>query len=291
MKLIVMACWLGAVWGCAVAPSPRPLLEDQTRRVAPIPACVMNLPARGPRSEGTIRRLRETEIAKLVIPAFDERTRELPANAVTCTGEDLGLTGGTPLHQGRVEQDGDVLYGAGGDRLKVVWLRTLSFPDGTVGGPLAIVRGREDVAEAFGVGIYRGRANQVTLSVERMGARLLVSVESDGCADRKPGAPCETVTTLFIPRVGRLERFVDTPALRIAFVDRGEPGVKGPAEYRLSSTATYRDDGVHIVEQLEIKNPSGDTVRKIERERALLLTDKGTMISNMPSLWDDTVKR
>src|ERR1700722_15541663 len=109
---------LAALTACS-APPPRTPLEDQTRRVAPLPACVMALPARRAVPAGTLRHLKEEEIVPLVFPAFDEDKRLLAKDSIACTGRNvLGdsiLAGGSPTRGGwpLAEQEGDALYGSG----------------------------------------------------------------------------------------------------------------------------------------------------------------------------------
>ena len=286
MKALTLLA-LTALAGCASAPPPRAAAEDQARRSAPIPCCVLPLPARGPSSQGTLRGLRESEIAKLLVPGFDQARRRMPESATTCVGTPAQETGGVPMHPQGSEEDGDVLFGAAPDRIKVAWLRTRDFGDGTVGGPIALVRGRGDLAEAFAVGGYRGRPERVTLGATRAGARLVVTAEDDGCSGRARGAACETTLTVFMARRGRLERVVSATTLRVVHALRGEPGVAGPVEYRLASAPSYGADGIHIAEQLEVRTASGELVRKVERDRAFTFGPNGDLRSSSRSLWDE----
>ena len=283
------------VGGCA-EPTKRPLLEDQTRRVAPIPACVMYLPARRAGTAGTLRKLREEQIVKLVFPDFDEDKRTLPKGALACTGrpvlDDPVLAGGAPIRGGwpLAEQEGDVLYGSGGDRLKIVWLKLLSYSDGTVGGPIAIVRPSERFAEAFAVGAYRGHADKVQLATQRMGDDLLITAQEDACSGRKPGEPCDNRMSVLFPRSGLLARAAEISVERVAYLTQGERGATGTLEYRLSTSADYKGDGIHLVEQVKVNDESGREMRKVELERLFVLDDvKGTMTPSEPALWDRVV--
>ena len=279
---------VAALAGCASSPAARVAVEDQARRAAPIPCCVLPLPAHGPRSQGTLRGLHETEVAKLLVPTFDEASRRMPEGAPTCVGAISQAAGGNPVRaEGRLE-DGDVLFGAAPDRIKVVWLRARDFGDGTVGGPIALVRGREDLAEAYAVGGYRGRRDHVTLGATRAGAHLVVTAEDDGCSGSPHGAACETTLSVFVARRGRLERVVDASTLRIAPGVGGERGVAGSVEYRLSSAPSYGADGIHIAEQLEVRTSAGEVVRKVERDRAFVFDPRGDLRPSSPSLWDET---
>jgi hypothetical protein len=293
LALALLASVLGA--GCAPKP-PRPPIEDQTRRVAPLPACVMPLPARRATTTGTLRHLKEQEITKLVFPSFDEDKRLLPKDSPVCTGRNLLadpiLSGGAPVRGGwpLAEEEGDALYGSGGDRIKVVWLRLLKWPDGTVGGPVSILRPKEKFAELFAVGSLRGRSERVKLGTQRMGTELLVTAEEDNCEGRKETDACENLMTVFLPRKGILNRIVDLPIERVAFKGKGERGTTGNLQYHLTSTADYKEDGIHLVEQVRVLDENGRELRKSEHERTFAVDDvKGTMVANEPSLWDRVV--
>lgn len=297
MRRVLLALLLSS-WATACGvPEKRSLLEDQTRRVAPLPACVLHLPERRVESAGTMRHLRETEIVHLIFPSFDPDKRQLPHDAAVCTGADLlgapPLSSGAPVRGGAwpwTERDGDLLYGSGGDRIKIVWLRMLTFDDGTAGGPLAIVRGTERFAELFAVGSLRAHAERVSLGTHRMGGDLLVTAEDDGCSGRKQGQPCETVMTVLLPRTGVLRRVVDVPLERVAYGGQDPSGTEGPLEYHLTSNADYRDDGIHIQEQVRVKDQSGNELHRLERERVFVMDASGTMTTNDPPLWDTAVK-
>jgi hypothetical protein len=295
--------WLGlgilVAAGCAPPPK-RPLIEDQTRRVTPLPACVQYLPARRAASVGTARNLREEQLVKLILPLFDEDKRTLPQGALACTGrpvfDDPVLAGGT-LVRGAwpfLEQDGDVLYGSGGDHLKIAWVKVLSFPDGTVGGPVAIVRSSERFGEVLAVGVYRGKPDRVQLATQRMGSDLLVTAQEDACVGRKPGDACENRLTILLPRMGRLARAAEIPIERVAYGaegEKGEKGASGTLEYRLTTSADYKPDGIHLVEQIRVNDEGGRELRKAELERLFALDDiKGTMAPSEPPLWDRVVK-
>jgi hypothetical protein len=210
---------------------------------------------------------------------------------MACTGSDVWgdpvLAGGVPLHRESpwMTRDGDVLYGAAGNRVRVVWLRALAFSDGTVGGPIALVRGDETFAELFAVGVFRGLPDRVTLGSARLGSRLVVTAENDDCSGRPAGTPCEDSLAIFLPSLGELRRVIEAPIERIAYSAQGEKGASGGLEYRLTSTADYRVDGVHFLEQLAVRDETGVLLRQSERERAFLVSH-GTSTATVPTLWD-----
>jgi hypothetical protein len=284
-----------AFTGCDAPPARTPL-EDQTRRVAPLPACVMYLPARRATTAGTLRHLKEEEIVRLLFPAFDEEKRQLPKDSPVCTGRnvlgDPSLAGGAPIRGSWpiTEEDGDILYGSGGDRIKVVWLRLLKWEDGTVGGPVAILRPSEKFAEVFAVGALRGRPERVKLETQRMGNDLLVTAEEDDCIGRKEGDACLNRTTIFLPRRGILQRIVDLPIERVAYVGQAERGAYGQLQYHLTTAADYKPDGIHLVEQIRVLDEGGRELRKAELERLFAMDEvKGTLVASEPPLWDRVV--
>ena len=122
-----------------------------------------------------------------MFPAFDEEKRALPQGAETCNGAAIF---DDPIFQEAqlvrrsawpfLEQEGDITYGSGGDRLKIVWLRTHKFPDGTAAGPLAVIRSGERFADLFAMGALRSPSEKTKLGSARMGGDFLVTAESDG---------------------------------------------------------------------------------------------------------------
>ena len=282
--------------GCG-SPQSRSRLEDQSRRVAPLPACVLHLPARRPGSAGTIRKLREEQIVKLMFPSFDEDKRVLPQNAQTCTGASVFVE---PMFREAqlvrrnawpfIEQEGDVTYGGGGDRLKIVWLRTHTYADGTAAGPLAVIRSGERFAELFAIGAYRSQPDHTRFATVRMGGDYLLTAEDDGCTARKQSASCQTILSVFLPRKGKFLPVVDVPVERIAYSGRAERGSMGVLEYRLTSVPEFRDDAIKLVEQVRVKDDTGRELRKAEHERVITMDDRGTATATEPSLWDQVIK-
>ncbi|MCL2778308.1 MAG: hypothetical protein FWD73_09915 [Polyangiaceae bacterium] len=286
---------LACLVGCG-APPERTRIEDQSRRVAPLPACVMHLPARRTAS-GTARKLLEPEIVKLIFPVFNDKTRSLAQGALACTGatifDDPIFNGGQIVRHSAwpfVEQEGDLTYGSGADRLKVVWLRTHVFPDGTFAGPIAIYRTSERFAEVFAVGVHRGQPATTSLGVARMGGDVLVTVQQDGCSNRKEGSACQTMLDVLLPRRGALTEFVRVPVERVAYSARGERGSVGVLEYRMTSVTNFGEDSIHLLEQIHVRDDTGRDFRRAEHERLITVDDSGHPTSSEPPLWDQFVK-
>src|SRR5271165_154537 len=138
----------------ACAPTERPArIEDQARAMAPVPACIVPLQGKpkGP-GGGVTKSLTEDQYWQLVFPAYDATNHKLAANALPCTGfkvfDDPIYQGGTVRGGSEIQvQDGDIAYGSGGDGVRILWLKTHRFPDGTEAGPLVLARVRGDFEE------------------------------------------------------------------------------------------------------------------------------------------------
>jgi hypothetical protein len=244
-----------------------------------------------------MRKLREEQIVKLMFPAFDEEKHSLPQDAQTCTGTSIFAD---PLLRGAqlvrrnawpfVEQEGDITYGSGGDRLKIVWLRTHQFGDGSAGGPIAVIRSGQRFAELFAIGAYRGQPEHTRLATARMGREFLLTAENDGCTGHKQGDGCQTTLSVFLPRRGAFAPVVDVPVERVAYSGRAERGSMGALEYHLTSVPEFREDSIRLVEQVRVKDDSGRELRKAEHERLFSVDDKGVGAPAEPSLWDQIVK-
>ncbi len=265
------------------------MTEDKVRRVAPIPACIMYLP---PKKDGNafIRQLREDQYWKLVFPAFDDQKMELPKDSVDCTGRpllsDWQLKAGDPVRGWPIKvKEGDIMYGAGGDRLKVVWLRSHRYPDGDMGGPIALARTMENFAETYGVGVLKGRSERMRLQLERMGPEVIVTATDEGCVVAPPNTPCESRLQVFLPRHGMLMPIADIPLERRAYAQNFEPGQKGRLEYKLTSAPEFKPGQIKIFEKIQVRDEKGRELRKAELMRLFTLTDDGTMVPNEPALW------
>jgi hypothetical protein len=297
--MMARALWFGlasclslAGLGCS-EPPPRTLVEDQSRRVAPLPACVMYLPARRPEAAGAARRLREEQVVKLLFPDFTEDTRALPQHPA-CNGrpllDDPLLAGGTLVRGSAwpfIEQEGDVQFASGGDRIKIVWLRMLRFADGTVGGPLAIVRAAERFAEAFAIGVYRGHPDSVRLGTQRFGGEVMVTATEDACTGRKAREACESKMILFLPRAGSLGRAAELSIERVAYAAADDRGAPGTLQYRMTASTAFKPEGIRVAEQIRVTDDDGREIRKADVNRLFALDDaKGTFGSAEPPLWD-----
>ncbi len=279
--------------GCATTVE-RPRTEDAARLLAPLPACLMQLSSRGGKagSSGVAVALREEQYWKLVYPGFDATRSALPANARTCTGtsvlDDPSLAGGEPLHA-KVEE-GDAVIAGGSDRLRIIWLRSSRFEDGTMGGTLALVRGYEASAEVYAVGPFRGRPTKSRFSLERIGAEVVVVAQDDGCTGRAPGAACETSLSVLLPRQGSLRRIATTAIERVAYLENSEPGVHGRVEYRLASTPQFFTGGIRVLEQVVVRDSLGRVIREAELDRSYALMPDDSMVVSDESIWSRLIR-
>jgi hypothetical protein len=273
-----------ALLACGVRERPAHL-EDAARTTVPLPACVVSLQAR--RTATALRNLTEDEVWHVLFPRYDAARHELPAAAEACTGQhvfdDPIFAGATPLGAVIAVKEGDVAFGNAGDRVRVVWLRTHHFPDGSEAGPLAIVRATETSAEVYAVGVHRHRG-KAAFQAERVGTEMLVTAVDDGCEGQPKTNPCASTVTLFLPRLGRLERLQTLTTEQRAFRSGAEPGVLGQLEYRLTASPEYGSSGVKVFEQIEAKDSGGHVLHKMDLERSFVLTD-GALHGGPESLW------
>mgnify|MGYP001288840301 CR=1 FL=1 len=265
--------------------------------MAPPPACIMRLPPRSTEKTSQTARgmglttLKEDEYWELVFPSFERPRQALPDKALSCTGrtvfDDPAFKGATRVATYPAPvSEGDILVGSGGDRLRVVWLRTHRDPDGLEVGPLALVRAKQDFGEVYAVGAYKGRTSRPLFQLERIGLEAVVSVQDEDCTrkDYKIGTPCESTQTLFLPRKGVLQNLATFSTERRAFVSRGEPGSSGMVEYHLTAAPKFGDKGVVLSEQIVAIDEGGRELRHAEIERVFLLDDVRLTPSEEP-LW------
>jgi hypothetical protein len=276
-----------ATTACAGSERP-PRIEDDARAMTPVPACIAPLSARTHGAGQTMRNLTEDQYWQLVFPAYDAQNHRLPTNALTCTGGKIfddplfaqGTTRGSPIEV----QDGDIFFGNGGNRIRIVWLRTHHWQDGSEAGALALVRAKEDFAEVYAVGAYRRYSGQLTLQAERLGNEVLASATDDGCQGQPKTSACETTVALFLPRFGKLARVATITTEKRAFATEGERGVLGQVQYELTASPQYSRDGIKLFEQVKAIDPAGRVVHKTELERTFVLQD-GTLHQGADSLW------
>ena len=244
-------------------------------------------PRRG--NKAFVRNLSEEQYWKLAFPAYDDKNNQLPENAMPCTGKgvfDDPLFAGGASDRGwpRPIQEGDILFGSGGDRLKILWFRTHKFPDGTEAGPLALVRTQEDYAELYAIGAYKGSTPKPYFTLERMGPEALVAAEDDTCVGKDVATPCENTETVFLPRMGQLVSLTTLTLEQRAYSLGGEPGSYGRVQYKLVTSPTFSEGAIKVLEQVVATDESGRELRKAEQHRVLELHDT-ELVQSAPPLW------
>jgi len=290
-RKITTLCALAALVapGGACAQAPEVVrIEDQARAMTPVPACILPLPPRSTAAAGTMRNLKEEQYWPVVFPAFDSRAMQLPVDAVACTGarvfDDPIFAGGTTRGAPAKVESGDIVYGNGGDRIRILWMRTHHWPDGSEAGPLALVRTKEDFSEVYAVGAFRRAQGKATFQVERLGTEYVIAAGDDGCEGRPATAACLSTLSLFLPRFGKLVNLATLAIEQRAYAKASEPGVPGDIEYRLTASPLYVPEGVELFERVQATDSTGRVLRKTELERRLLLKD-GVLDLGDGSIW------
>jgi hypothetical protein len=265
---------------------------DPSRTVSPVPACVVRLSKRSEQDKRYVRQLGERDYWNLVFPTSKGGT--IPQQAMTCSGGqpfadpalvDLAPIGGWPV---KVPENG-ILYGGGGNRLRVAWLKTHQGEDGTAGGALALVRSLESYAEVYGVGVYAGDAERTRLGLERMGHGVAVTATDDRCAGQAATQSCDTVMHVYLPFEGYLMPLTQVGMQRVRFAEGTEPGVKGKVRYELVTAPTFEEGKVKLMEQVTASDETGRKLRRAEIERVLTVTN-GKVKATSESLWDRMVE-
>jgi len=275
--------------GCASAVESSKL-EDRARRSVPVAVCLKSLARHG--GEGVVSALQPADYWSLVLPSFDAGSSTVDRSLPDCAGRPVfenpalaeaegSRTGSLPA---KLE---DAIVTPAADGLRIVWLRTHRFADGTAAGPLALVRPRAGYAEVYATGFYRGRLKDSHFSLERMGPRLLVTVSDEGCAGIKPNQACESSFAVFIMNAGQL-----VPAARFALdrIDyRAVPGTAGTSQVRLTATPVFQDRVLRVAEQVVVRDSSQSVVRKSDLERLFQLSAGGRLTPTAESLWVQVV--
>lgn len=241
------------------------------------------------------RTLREEAWWPVLFPAYDTQKGRLGEGALTCEGRPIfgedpfvGATvrgGQWPLSP----KEGDIVQGAGLNKLRLLWFRTHDHGDGTMAGPLALVRSFEEDAEVYAVGSYRGNATRAKLRIERLGSDLLPTVQDDGCLG-VTDAPCETTLQVYLPFRGALRPAASVVLERVAFAQESEPGVIGRVAYHLVTTPVFGPGGVTLSEQITVQDSEGRELRRAELTRVYAAAAERLENNEMP-LWDRIVRR
>ena len=273
---------------CSGTPKP-PRIEDERRQMAPLPACIKRLQGRRG-GTGLQRTLAEEGYWQLVFPSsYDTAKQSLPDGAVPCTGrpvfDDPAFAGAERIREYPSPiAEGEILLGSGGDRLKVIWLRTHHLKDGFDVGPLALVRVKEEFAEVYAIGVYKGLTKKPYFALERIGPEVVVTAQDDGCIGNTKSIPCRSMLTVLLPRRGKLATLATFALEQRDFAAGGEPGAPGRIEYRLTASPKFVESGVQLFEQVLATDEGGRELRKAEVERSFTLNDL-ELVPSEDSLW------
>jgi hypothetical protein len=294
--LLAFAPWFAA--GC-VDPPKQPHLELESRASSPIAVCTTQIapPKRkAGDNKAVVRSLDPEQWLEVMVPGF-EPPKGLSDKSVDCTGHYLFAN--ETLRYGIVKPgwprqiDPDELeIAAGPEGLRVLWLRVLSFENGDLGGPIALVRAVDDRAEVYGIGSFRGPSDSRMQPV-RMGNEALVVAEAKSCPDP---TNCRTTAHFFLARRGRLLDAAAVDVERVARVpSASERGLY--AEYELKTDVAYEQDGIRLHEQVQVKivpyEEAGDrdsdrVLRTVEFARKLKV-ERDSLFATNESLWERVV--
>jgi hypothetical protein len=271
--------------GCAGAVESSKF-EDRARRTVPVPICLKPLERHG--SEGVVSSLKPEDYWSMVLPSFDAGASTVDRSAPDCAGRpvfdnpELAQAEGVRTGALVVKLDDAVITPAA-DSMRVAWFRTHHFSDGTSAGPIALVRPREGYAEVYATGFYRGRTAESHFSLERMGSRVLVAANDEGCTGVKPSQSCQTLFSVFLMNAGHLDAAARFPLDRVEY--RSAPGVSGTAQYRLTATPVFQERAIRVQEQVVVRDASQGVVRKSDLERVFQLAS-GQLQPTADSLWN-----
>jgi hypothetical protein len=279
-----------AASGACAPPVITTKIEDGARRAVPVAICLKPLPRRGNAKAAPV--LMPEDYWSMILPSFDPSAATVDLGSPDCSGRSIfsnpELLQSSGARTGPIRANAaDVITGPAADGFRVVWLRTHTFSDGTVAGPLALARAREAYGEVYAIGLYRGSRAQSRFAVERMGFDLVVTAVDDGCAEVKGERACQTTFTPYLMSGGDL-----TPAAKIV-TDRVEygfvPGASGQVQFRLTATPIFQDRAVRVLEQLAVRDPNQGDIRKSELERIFTLRGRSKLAPNAESLWAEVV--
>lgn len=273
--LLAVLATLGAA--CAEAPA-RPQSPAPARQLVPVPICL------APLSPSTTNRpLAPADYWPLLWPSFAERPEQLDARDRDCAGRQpltpwAGLA--TPLRP--LAAAASVTRSS--DELEIIWLPAAAEAERRPAGLLALGRRRERRLEVYALGVHTGDPERTRFTWQRLGSRLVVSALESCGADAPEG--CESSVSLYLAHRGRLSQ-LGTLALerqlRAPTATRGSPA----PEYHFQAQLKYRPDGIHLQEQLSVRDRTRE-LRRSELERVLTLRGDH-LVESEPSLWQQTL--
>jgi hypothetical protein len=281
--------------GCGATDQPH--AEVRTRYQIPIPVCTTPLApvARKAGGRATVRSLDPEQWMAVVSPTFNPQGGLGPTDT-DCTGHYLfaneSLRGGVSTKGWPRPFDPDELdIKSGPEGMRVLWLHVLKYENGDVGGPIALVRAVDDVAEVYGIGSFRGPAKSRVTPV-RVGNENLAVAESVICPDLDD---CRKRADFYLARRGRLIDSAQVDLERVQVVPSAtERGLY--ARYALKTDVTYKPSGIQLLEQVQVniihydagQRDSDRLLRKVEFSR-FLRVERDTLFSSNDPLWERVV--
>jgi hypothetical protein len=241
-----------------------------------------------------MRQLTDAQYWKSVFPSYTEGGAGISSDSAVCTGEfpfhgsefqDAKPARAWPLQP----EGGDLLFGAGPNRVKIVWFKTHVASTGERVGPLALVRADEEFAEVYGVGVYKGSLENSRFAVERLGGAFVVTAMDEGCNGKPVEEACENWVRIFVPWHGKLVLQANIATERRRQLAGGEPSTAGAVNYRLTAAPIFESNRIRVLEQIQGLDAEGRKLRTAELERQIDLVD-GNLVVRQPSLWDRVVE-
>jgi hypothetical protein len=241
-----------------------------------------------------MRQLTDAQYWKSVFPSYAEGSSGLAEESAVCTGEPLfrssELQDAKPVRGWPLQPQGDDLtFGAGPNRVKIVWFKTHVATTGEMAGPIALVRAEEEFAEVYGVGVYKGSRQNSRFAVERLGGAFVVTAVDEGCNGKQLEEPCESWVRIFVPWHGKLVLQANVATERRRGVAGGEPSTSGEVNYRLTAAPIFEQNRIRVLEQIQGLDAEGRKLRTAELERQIDFVD-GNLVVRQPSLWERVVE-
>ncbi len=272
-------CWLLALLaaGCAEVVA-EPQSPAPARQLVPVPICLVPLSP-----DASSKPLPPADYWSLLWPAFARRAEQLDARDRDCAGrQPLAPWSGLALPLRPLPAAATVTRSS--DDLEIIWLPAAAEAEQRPIGLLALGRRRERRLEVYALGVHEGSPQRTRFNWQRLGSRLVISALESCGSDAPEG--CEASLSLYLARRGRLSQLGTLPLarqLRTPAATRGG----APSEYHFHATLKYRPDGIHLQEQLSVRDRSRE-LRRSDLERVLTLRGDRLMESE-PSLWQQTL--
>jgi hypothetical protein len=273
--------------------------EVPARKTLPVSVCTTPLtpPPRKPGDDRVlVRNLDAEQWLQILVPAYST-SDGLSPTATDCTG--YHVFANETLRYGvskrgwpRLVDPNEIDTRSGPKGLTALRLNAVTFQNGDIGGPIALVRALDDRAEVYGVGSFRGPLDAEVEPV-RMGNEVLVVAEYKRCPDV---TNCRRIADFYLARRGRLLHAATADVERVLRVpSRTERGLY--AEYRMTTDVSYQPEGVQLLEQVKVRiipypnEPERDSdrvLRTVEFAR-MLRVDRDALFATNESLWERVV--